>query len=837
MNQRPPETIGPDATTSRFDTVIEWLLVALLAFMPLAFGAVEAWSELVVVALTGAIAVCLALKFACRRDVHLVWTWAYVPIGLFALLAVFQLVPLPAGIVAAISPNTAAMKSRLLGDLPSAAEELRAMSLSFYPLATRHDLRLFLGAVVVFVAVVNVYRRSDQIKRLLAAIAVIGGAVAVLALAQDLFGNGKIYWFVPTFGGADHSGTFICHSHFGQFMNLSIGASLGLLLVRLHESFRHGPVRLPDVIARLTSPALRPVWYLTGAIVLGAATIFISLTRGGMVALLIAGGLTAVVLASRRALQGRGWIMMALALGAFICVLYVGFDAVYDRMATLRDAHAYRGRWDIVSDLTVSFTRFPVLGTGLGTHEVVYPMFDRSTSPALAAHAENEYAQLTEETGLVGLALLVVFFGIVWARYAHNARRLQFPARAAAFGLGFGLLAILIHSFSDFGQHLPANHGLTAVCCGLLVAVASMGHSRSIRAPWPRSLGEYRALRALPAIGVAALAAWALTGAYRAYRAEAHFSKALAMERSLSRNRWLGTNEDYADLIIAAAAAADWEPANVKYRHWLNVYRWRSISRVADPETGKLVVTPRTLQFTRRIVDELHKARALCPTFGATYCVAGQLEKFILNDDAGAGHIRTGYSLAPCDPTAAFVAGLLDAREGEFEPSMTKFRRSLDLGASPTEVIDVYIGEVGRPDLALAVARDNTGLLFHVASLLQRNDGQRELAARARAEAISLLKARVEEPDAPASALASMASICIQDEQPGLAIQYYRRALAQDYGQVGWRLSLARALVQTGKFAEAMHEARICLRLRPQMQAAKKLIEDLSVLPDALAQE
>jgi len=124
-----------------------------------------------------------------------------------------------------------------------------------------------------------------------------------------------------------------------------------------------------------------------------------------------------------------------------------------------------------------------------------------------------------------------------------------------------------------------------------------------------------------------------------------------------------------------------------------------------------------------------------------------------------------------------------------------------------------------------------------VASLLQRNDGHQELAAKARDEAIKLLKARVEEPDASASALASMARICIQDEQPDTAIQYYRRALALDYGQVGWRLSLARALVKVGKFAEAMHEARICLRLRPQMQAAKKLIEELSVHPDALAQE
>jgi tetratricopeptide (TPR) repeat protein len=69
------------------------------------------------------------------------------------------------------------------------------------------------------------------------------------------------------------------------------------------------------------------------------------------------------------------------------------------------------------------------------------------------------------------------------------------------------------------------------------------------------------------------------------------------------------------------------------------------------------------------------------------------------------------------------------------------------------------------------------------------------------------------------------------------AIEYYNRALALDYGQVQWRLTLARLLADTGKIAEAIHEARICLRLRPQLEAAKRLIEQLSVLPESVAEE
>ena len=437
-----------DAPVSHFDKIIEWLLILLLAFMPLAFGAVEAWSEQVVVALAAAISLCFLLKLIIEKNARFIWSWAYVPVAIFILVAVVQLIPLRTSLVTAISPNTAATKAELLDDLPNSNALLRLMTLSFYPNATKHNLRLVLSIAAVFVVIVNIYRRPDQIKHLLGAIAIIGGSIATLALAQDLFGNGKIYWFVSPGAGLAHSGTFVNHSHYGQFMNLSIGAALGLIMVKIHETFTGQKVTVAFIFEYLSSPAAKVIWFLLAIIIIGVATVFVSLTRGGMVSMLIAAGFTTLILISRRSLKGRGWIMVLMALGAFICVLYVGFDAVYDRMATLQELHQYEGRWQIVKDLSVSFKRFPVLGTGLGAHEVVYPMFDRSTTPSLASHAENEYAQAAEETGLIGLAALVVFGIVVWISYVRNAKSGSIPIRSAAYGLGFGLLAIMLHSLS-----------------------------------------------------------------------------------------------------------------------------------------------------------------------------------------------------------------------------------------------------------------------------------------------------------------------------------------------------------------------------------------------------
>jgi tetratricopeptide (TPR) repeat protein len=121
-----------------------------------------------------------------------------------------------------------------------------------------------------------------------------------------------------------------------------------------------------------------------------------------------------------------------------------------------------------------------------------------------------------------------------------------------------------------------------------------------------------------------------------------------------------------------------------------------------------------------------------------------------------------------------------------------------------------------------------------VADVLAEMEEHRELVDKAQARVLELLKTRCLEPDAPAGAFASLAGICRRKNDNEAAIEYYRRALALNYGQVYWRLALARLLAQMGRIPEAIHEARICLRLRPQFKAAQRLVAELSVHPAAI---
>jgi len=258
------------------------------------------------------------------------------------------------------------------------------------------------------------------------------------------------------------------------------------------------------------------------------------------------------------------------------------------------------------------------------------------------------------------------------------------------------------------------------------------------------------------------------------------------------------------------------------------------------------------LPWARQIVEDLHAIRPLCPTFGATYCLAGEIEEFVLADPDGARHIRTGYRLAPCDSTACFAAARCDADEGRPEEAFEKLSRAVQLDGSLFQrAVAMCIDGLGRGDLALGLAGDDPGRLAHAGNALTASNDvpastapeilsdasdSRDLASQAATRAFEQLKRRCERSDAPASAHASLAGYYRREGDGEAAIRQYRRALMKDYDQIGWHYALAQLLAAEDCVDDAMREARICLRLRPDHPAARRLIEQLSIHPRVVGQ-
>jgi tetratricopeptide (TPR) repeat protein len=312
-----------------------------------------------------------------------------------------------------------------------------------------------------------------------------------------------------------------------------------------------------------------------------------------------------------------------------------------------------------------------------------------------------------------------------------------------------------------------------------------------------------------------------------ARRGETCWKRAVAIEVGLAERDWRGGAEEFVDLIRHAEAAAAIQPDNIIYRYWLPVYRWRAVSRTTDPNTGEILVPLSARDSVARIAGELNEARACCPTFGATWSVLGQLERFVLDRGEGEEHIRTGYTLAPCDPTACLLAGCLDAEAGQVEQAFAKLRRTVKLDRNYfSEVARLLVNDLQRPDLALEIVGEDPDFAERLAFMLEDDV---EFGQDVDRRLLDQLEQKCRRDDTSAHWYAMLARVQRRHQNAERAIECYRRALAMDYGQVQWRLSLAYLLSEEGRVVEAIHEAEICLRLSPGLREAERLIERLSV--------
>lgn len=747
------------------DAAVEVLLVVLLWFMPIAAGAVEPWSEGVVMLCVLAMALA---AFAGRLGTAGAWrlSWPCVPAAGFVVLGLLQ------------------------------------TRTSLYPHATWSGLRLVLAAMVVFVVVATVYRQREQVMRLLLAIALAGEVAAVMALGQRLGG----IWLMDAgdYGVIPAAGPFMNYNHFAQFMNLSVGAGMAVLLLLVARGLR----------------TARDRW-LTGAVcamvILGVVGVFVSLSRGGILSMAAAGACVAVVLARRSRGAGRASLLAAIALAAVAVLPLAGFDHIYDRLASLGDwSTADRGRLQILRDLVPLWCTYPLLGTGLGTFEAVFPLYDRSGELLLTTHAENEYAQVLAETGLVGLALVVGFAAMIAARCWRLMRRGDDWRGLAACGLGFGLLAVAMHSFSDFGQHVTANAMLSAIFCGLIVSMSAQGHEPARRSP---------ALKhAAGGVLIAAMAC-AAVGASGAWLAENHSDRAMGIAAGLAEEDWRGGDDEYGRLVGAAGKACELAPQSAPYAYRLCEYRWRAVARARRNLNGRTRLDEAQVAAARQIVADLHRIRVLCPSYAAPLLLAGQIEFYALGDAAGADHIRQAYAMAPHDPPTCYAAGMLDVWQERWAGSLQKLARLSDMCFE--DLAHMYIG-CGQAGLAVQLAGDSVQRLSYVAAELLQDPRGADWADKALEAAIGACN-RPGVSAASPSTLANVARLCLAAGRRDAGIDLYQRALAGDGRQVNWRMALARELAAAGQTDAALREARWCLRLRPQMRESQALIEGLSV--------
>ena len=109
------------------------------------------------------------------------------------------------------------------------------------------------------------------------------------------------------------------------------------------------------------------------------------------------------------------------------------------------------GTWHIFLD-------HPVLGTGLGTLQQVYPPYESLYDGKIVNHTHNDYLEALAETGILGGLCCAWFVGVLFLVALRSLREgsNSFAAALRLAGLA-GCCGILVHSLVDFNLHIPAN--------------------------------------------------------------------------------------------------------------------------------------------------------------------------------------------------------------------------------------------------------------------------------------------------------------------------------------------------------------------------------------------
>jgi O-antigen ligase len=416
-----------------YDILIESLLVLLLAFTPLAYGAVHPWS----IALFEIIAALMAM----------LWIFKMLPNGRleFVRNPITPCIFLFIGYV---------FLQYFLSQYPILNTQYSIRSI--YPWSTKTELLKIISYAMIFLVTLNTIKTKRQITRILSVIITVGFSMS-------------IFYLIRYFGAPAPRG-FINPDHFSAYLGMIIPLSLGFLLVpslnfdSQHTTY-HGPWTMDH----------RQILLLF-SILMTSAALFFTMSRGGMFSFIAALLFIALLVSTRRSIKKKSWIILAIAVFIILVIAWLGATPVVERILSFKAEIAsryYGGRLPIWQGTIGIIKDNFIFGTGLGTFNYIFPKYQ--PVGIIAKHytyAHSDFLELLSETGIIGFSLTVVC-GLWTAFYLFR----RFNQRHDPWVVGislcvFGSLAsIFIHSFTDFNLHIPANAVLLTILLSLLISI------------------------------------------------------------------------------------------------------------------------------------------------------------------------------------------------------------------------------------------------------------------------------------------------------------------------------------------------------------------------------
>jgi len=289
---------------------------------------------------------------------------------------------------------------------------------------------------------------------------------AFYGLVQYLTGWQQIFGYVKRYDLQEATGTYINRNHYAGLLEMLFPLSLALAFYELWKL--HTKKRTEE------SNFHRIAIWLSIAVVLFAGLVY-SRSRMGIAAASIS-----VLVMLTLAWTSKAYGRIALVVCAAFLVLSIGIIAwigaasVVERFQDAGQEYAaedhtrvsiWRGTLRLIGE-------HPWFGTGFGTFPIAYTVVQTTFLDKFVNHAHNDYLELASDLGIpaaFGITAPIVWILVRTARaFRDTGRNMD---KFFALGCVGSIVAILLHSLSDFNLYIPANALVFASILGLAMSL------------------------------------------------------------------------------------------------------------------------------------------------------------------------------------------------------------------------------------------------------------------------------------------------------------------------------------------------------------------------------
>ncbi len=600
---------------SHHNNPLFYALLILLIWLPLPLGSNRPWAWAIMIIGVNLLAliwlysllrgrVSLTPVFVNSKPVLIVW-------GLWLLLILCQIIPLPITMIEWLSPSAARWHS-----LAS-----HTATLSIDPYATSVALMKSVSYVLLFALVLLLTFRDRRMRWLAYTLVISGFLQALYGSFMTLSGLEYGFLHEKVHYREVATGTFINRNHLAGYLVLCLAVGIGVLIAQLEDRSVHSWRQFfRNLLAWVFSPKMRLRLVLV-IIVIGLVLTHSRMGNTAFFASLMVAGLLALLLSKQASRATVILLISLIVIDIFIVGAWFGIDRVVQRLEHTALSHETR---DEVSLYTLQYWQdYPVLGSGLGSYYTTFPAYQGPDITLYYEDAHNDYLQFAAETGgiglgLLGLAILMTFVIALRTQY----RRRNPLCRGIAFGVVMAIVALLIHSIVDFNLQIPANAATFMVILALGWVAAYL--PRSSRQPsngWqPSSLvGKTMVIGAMVwlsySIYLAALWGWA----------DVLFKQSQYKVAQWAESEPTDANWQTATNLLETALQLN--PSNPELSEQLGIlYYWQS-SHLAETSTEKQ-------NSYRQALAHFYQAARLRPVYAASWAHVALLKHRLNQHDA-----------------------------------------------------------------------------------------------------------------------------------------------------------------------------------------------------------